>query len=509
MPPSKKKVKVKKTKTKLNAKTKKVTKPKRAVLHGRGGYFGDLGSKIGGTAGNVVDGVVSIGKALGFGDYKVRSNTLAENGGPPAVVNSKHSNIIRHREYLGDVRGYQNFTVTKYPINPGQSVTFPWLAPIAAAYEQYRIRGMLFEFLSTASSTVATTNVAQGTVILATEYNSNLPTFATKMQMENHEYSTTTKPAVSAIHPIECARGLTPTTMLYVRTSSSGTTAAGMPATSTYNPLSYDLGQFQIATVGLQADDVVIGELWCTYEVEFYKPTMVSTTTANVFQHLYWDSALGSKPDGTYPVANLRNKFTHQIATSSTAIGMSGIAPGHWIICIQLGEVPLGQSWTIPFPTFVGATDLNMFRTNSGGSSIDSNSIAPTTAATVNNASDFIYLLAVSADQQWAFQFSGVTLPAGYTTYDFFLIPFGTALTTNDSRKAVDWDPITLLNRKLDELLSYSGPNFNPPLTTNPISRHESYDHITSLTPSTTPQGSDLVQALRNIVSKTPTSTRF
>lgn len=186
---------------------------------------------------------------------------------PPMITNSINTGaiIVRHREYIGDITSSTGFLNRNFPINPGMVGTFPWLAQIANAFEQYRFRGLLFEFKSlSADSLISTsTNIGQGTVIMATQYNALSPGFSTKIEMENYEFANSCKPSCSFIHPVECAMYQTPNTPLYVRNSA-------IPPNS--DERLYDLGNFNLATQGLPSADGSIGELWATFEIEFFKP---------------------------------------------------------------------------------------------------------------------------------------------------------------------------------------------------------------------------------------------
>lgn len=213
-------------------------------------------------------------RLAGFGDYSMPSfspekNSLMDaitSGGPPTLSSTRsRSHVIRHREYIGDVvtAATSAFHITKYPIQPGLQQTFPWLYGIASCFEQYRINGMVFEFKSTSADALSSTNTALGTVIMATEYNADAAGFTTKQEMENHEFASSCRQSSSALHPIECKKSLTPVSELYVRTG---------PVADGQDLRLYDLGNFFIATAGQQGASVNIGELWVTYEVEFFKP---------------------------------------------------------------------------------------------------------------------------------------------------------------------------------------------------------------------------------------------
>lgn len=186
---------------------------------------------------------------------------------PPMITNSMNSGaiIVRHREYIGDIISTTAFTNRNFPINPGMVGTFPWLAQIANAFEQYRFRGLIFEFKSLSADALisASTNIGQGTVIMATQYNALSPGFSTKIEMENYEFANSCKPSCSFMHPVECATYQTPNTPLYVR---SGAIPTGS------DERLYDLGNFNLATQGLPSDTGSVGELWATFEIELFKP---------------------------------------------------------------------------------------------------------------------------------------------------------------------------------------------------------------------------------------------
>jgi len=85
-----------------------------------GGYFGisQLGSNIGKWLGS------GIGMITGTGDYRIAGPTPMYNvlnGQTPKFDSTRQTNIVCHREYLGDVNGTTAFTNNTYPINPGMS----------------------------------------------------------------------------------------------------------------------------------------------------------------------------------------------------------------------------------------------------------------------------------------------------------------------------------------------------------------------------------------------------
>jgi len=153
---------------------------------------------------------MAFGSVNGLGDYNVETNSLVANltkgikgNEIPIMQNSKHCNIIRHREYIGDILGTSDlFSFTKYPINPGLFTTFPWGQTVCNSYQRYRWRGLVFEYIPESADYAA--NTAMGYVGMATLYNPYLPDFPDKTTFMNSEFANSRKPSKAFMHPIEC-----------------------------------------------------------------------------------------------------------------------------------------------------------------------------------------------------------------------------------------------------------------------------------------------------------------
>jgi hypothetical protein len=228
--------------------------------------YGDAGASAGRDLG------AAISKWLGAGDYVVGSNSLVSSvkasGSIPMMHKTEQSIIVRHKEFIGSVRGSQDFVVRyALPINPGMAVTFPWLSAIAGNFQQYRVRGMVYHYVPTSGSAVASTNNALGSVMMQTSYRaSDLPPTA-KVTMLNEYWSNEAMPSEAFAHPIECNPDENPFNIQYVRQKAVPTED---------NRLLYDLGTTYVAVQGQQISDVILGDLWVTYEIELKKPVIES-----------------------------------------------------------------------------------------------------------------------------------------------------------------------------------------------------------------------------------------
>jgi hypothetical protein len=249
-------------------------------ISGRGDYSitESVGRSLGGMAGNV------IGKIFGSGAYSIRGNSLHSNTVPAFAV-TKNGNEFAHREFVRDIfsgptlsNGATTFNLNQYVINPADVVLFPWVQQIAQNYEMYELLGLIFEYVPSSGNAVSSTNAALGTVIFATQYNSLDAPFISKRQMESYEFATSTVPSMSMVHPVECADQANALTTLYVNNPGSQT-ALGDPRFA-------NIGILNIATVGQQAANVNLGELWVSVHVRFKRPRLApGAYTAHIFGH--------------------------------------------------------------------------------------------------------------------------------------------------------------------------------------------------------------------------------
>lgn len=285
-----------------------------------GGLAGEaLGGPVGMAIGNFLGGKLGhlVENITGFGDYKIASNSIMKGGmTPPQIVNSveKGGVIVRHREYIGEVSASTTFNAVGYALNPGLPGSFPWLAGIAQNYDQYRWRGVLYEFKSTSSDAVlsSATSSALGSVSMATEYDVVDDPYASKREMLNSLFANSTKPSCNLIHPIECKRSQTPMNLQYVRTGD-------YPANT--DARMYDLGKFYIATEGMQGTGGVLGELWVTYEVEFFKQQIPDLDVAPVYTDMWTMTGITG---GTGALEWLGNNRTQAVGVSMTGTTDSG-----------------------------------------------------------------------------------------------------------------------------------------------------------------------------------------
>jgi len=320
---------LKKQKKTIKKVTKLVNKLPKKVnkIRGRGGYFSDAldwgkkawsnlneneregasnFNKVANKIGNAIGSEFGIGKQLGnagswlsrvfgMGKYTIKRNTLLHPSGenlvqgmdtqsPPSFSTSGRGSdiIFSHREYVADVLSSINFRTTTYPINPGNPSLFPWMSQIASLYEEFEMLGMILEYKSSSGTSNTSAVPGMGLVLMATDYDPYDTTFNSKRQMEAAEFSSSGVPYSNFMHPIECDPKRNVLRTQYV-----------VPGITNYTQASGDarfsvLGNTTIATIGQQADNVTMGELWVTYHVRLSRPIL--ETAAQIFnQHIKTD----------------------------------------------------------------------------------------------------------------------------------------------------------------------------------------------------------------------------
>lgn len=367
-----------------------------------------IGAMVGGPAGALVSHGLSagLGKIFGNGAYRISSNSILHGSQIPEFRDrrGRHETRVRHRGFIADISGTSAFTNTSYSINPGNPALFPWLSVLASQFEEYRVHGLVFEYRSTAANSVGTTNTSMGSVVMATEYNSTLASYINKLQMENAEFSASCVAYDSMLHPIECKRSETVIGELYVRNS---------PLPSGQDQRLYDMGNFQIATVGQQGTNK-IGELWYSIDLSLYKERygQSSGTSISTAHYTATTGITTSAYFGTSQTQVSGTNFALSLGTTTITFP-SNMPVGNYM----LNYTVLGSSTAVTAPTvaFTNCAALSLF--NNAGGSLVVNSGATTTYVTLIQ----YFTISATATGAPVVTFSGGTLPTSPTWMDLII----------------------------------------------------------------------------------------
>lgn len=305
-----------------------------------------LGPAIAEAAPSVGESMGKMGGSLfkrvtGMGDYTVHSNSILF---PDKLVPQFGEDSIRvkKRELIAIIDAYSSFTNLAIPIQPGLDTSFPWLSKIAANYEQYRFNGLIYQYVSTTSDAIAsTTNLALGTVGMATDYDANDPAFVNLPQMLGSMYSNSGKPSENIMHAIECDPKQQAQKLYYVRTGD---------APSNSDLRLYDLGLFQLAWQG-PAAYTDAGQLWVTYDVTFTKSVQNNQLGFDLNTDKY--SLVAPAVAAAFGTSRTLDEGSNLGTTvSNTVISFPPtLSSGYYMITYQA----IGASTAVNAPTWTGA----------------------------------------------------------------------------------------------------------------------------------------------------------
>lgn len=403
-------------KQKNNAKQQNKPKPKPAK---KDKPFSAVGKHLGGFVGmpgigKAVGGI--IGSILGSGDYTtnfdgVNSNSLVSTTSVPEF-GTYESTIITHREYISPVLTSSStgaFSITGYPINPGQGLSFPWLAQIASNYEEYEFLGLVYEYKSN-SGIATTTSLAMPTVMLATEYDPTKPAFVNKAQMNNYFFSQSCRSDQCVMHAVECKSDLTPVKRLYTRT---GGQVVGTDIRWS------DYGNFYIATYGGASPSASIGDLWVSYKVKLHKPRLPQTLEFGgqiASAHVYRTGVNTANPLGT---ATGLSSGALNLTISGGVLSWPVLPAAKYLVCYTSpGVASSGYSIS-------ASTSLTALSVQQNGAAYTSQSWSGTTGLTTA-----ITLASSSTDfaTTGSITISGITF-TGSTACDIFVAQIDSTIT--------------------------------------------------------------------------------
>lgn len=357
--------------------------------------------------------------------YARAGNTIDMGQQVPEFHAGKQFTEVCHSEYIQDINSTTAFTNTVFPINPGIAATFPWLATIASNYEEYEFKQLIFYYKTTSALALNSTNTALGVVVGATNYNVTQAAFTTKQQMENYEYAKSAPPAVSQIFPVECDRKDNVMNHLYIRSGSLG---------ANQDLRLNDMGNFQLATVGSQATSVV-GELWVSYRVCLYKPSLSSVGTSDTISCHYGPTAFPSSVLSTISTSNYFGTTVPSPTSFEVGSNLALIFGSNTITfpaSLGQGSFSLVISWTGASTALTNAPNI-LYTTNCQALKILGNSgssfFNPPAGTTINRqfVVDFFTITGPSAVITIS---NSPTLPTSITSADVIVMPINPNILT-------------------------------------------------------------------------------
>lgn len=257
---------------------------------------------------------------------------------------------MSHREYIGDIitsaantSGASAFQLQAFYINPMSSLCFPWLSTIAGNFTNFRFKKLKFEFVSSSATALNSTNTALGLVYGRQQADSTIQPDVNATMMLNSWGTHKSNPSLSWQFVIDCSKDR-------IGTCTQVTQPLGLPA-NTDSRLFYPNGFFEIASQGMQANNVNIGQLFVSYTVDLLRPVYLQGELGFTMRSAHFsDSAFtNSLPLGS---TNL-NAIFDNIGMTVTGTQISfpvAITTGTYLVLVSWW----GTNASITFPTITG-----------------------------------------------------------------------------------------------------------------------------------------------------------
>jgi hypothetical protein len=185
---------------------------------------------------------------------------------------NKQSVIIEEMEYIGELSSTStSFSVpTQYPINPGQSSSFPWLSTIAKNYEKYEFLALQWIYKPEVSQYA--TNGQTGKILMSVDYDASDAPPQNKQQMED------VVPHSDAMPYQQLKLNCRPKEM-HQNSDAKFVRPGNLPANNDIK--TYDAGNMFIATSGIATNTGVLGEIHVRYIVKLSIPILEGTTSSS------------------------------------------------------------------------------------------------------------------------------------------------------------------------------------------------------------------------------------
>lgn len=181
----------------------------------------------------------------------------------PVQTKTKNGVRITHREYVGELKtpataAEHAFDVLRFPLNPVDSDTFPWLSSIAGNYESYIIHRFKAEYVNSMSAT------NNGIVVMAVDYDPSDDPPNTKQQMKQYQGSVST--------PVwACAQLIASRDQLHKGVKER---YCEHPGSEIDDPRFTSAGVLYVGWNSDVGENVELGELYFEYDIEFRTPAV-------------------------------------------------------------------------------------------------------------------------------------------------------------------------------------------------------------------------------------------
>jgi len=246
--------------------------------------------------------------------------------------NRQLTTVVSNDEFITDldVVNAPNFWNVAYPVNPGQSSTFPWLSRQSLQWEKYVFE--MIEFYYTREVSEFNANGASGKVILSFDTDASDAPPTTKQQMESTRPHSDGMPCENQVLrlPAQLIHGKD-VLAKFVR-------AGGLPGSSDIK--TFDVGNLNVATQGIPGAGKV-GELRVRYRCRFSVPVLEATSSVptNLQVAILANNIVGEEEIaglGAFQQMTLPSIVVNGIQATVDGVGSITLPPGNYLIDCSL-----------------------------------------------------------------------------------------------------------------------------------------------------------------------------
>lgn len=268
-------------------------------------------------------------------------------GRAPRVTQGPRSCRVVHRELIASITGSVAFAAPfQFEINPGVSATFPWLAIMAQAWEQYEFNSLKFNYVTRTGTNIP------GSVMLVPDYDAADAAPANVSIASSYQDAVEDAPWKNITCSLPRSSLQTMTNRHFIRQ---------VALAANLDIKTYDCGKFFVLTENGTA--VPWGKLWVEYDVTFHIPQLPSQGVGAFGGTVLstGGSETAANPFGTAPAIDAEAKGIAMNVTSVLEIQN----PGDYIIqadfigtvITAVSAVVLGGGVTITTPVQLSVID--------------------------------------------------------------------------------------------------------------------------------------------------------
>jgi len=190
----------------------------------------------------------------------------------PKISNSGGMVRVQHREFITNITiDAKGSSVGRVDIQVGNPLAFPWLSSLGNRFQQYKVLGGVFEYVTLSGNAVSAAVPALGQISMVLQYDVARQPMTDQREILNTYYSNSGIISSDLMVALECETTEQPCQVYLVRNAEAG---EPVPTDLRW----YDFARLEFTIVGappsILAPNYVAGQLWFTYDLLLIKPVM-------------------------------------------------------------------------------------------------------------------------------------------------------------------------------------------------------------------------------------------